>query len=240
MKRNQVQFIGILAVLSVMLSSCWMIGPSVKGNGNVTEEVRQVGEFDEIQVSRGMNVYISQGSPEKLVVIADNNLHEIIQTEVKGGILKIYVDENIKWAKEKKVMVTVSKLSAVETSSGSNVWSQGQIMSEYLDLESSSGANMTLEVNTKKLKANGSSGANIWLSGIAKQAELSVSSGANLKGQELKTDDCTMKASSGANVTSTVVEKLEADASSGGNIWYYGEPASIAINKSSGGNIHKQ
>ena len=48
MKRKQVQLIGVLVVLSLILSSCWVIGPSVKGNGNVTEEVRHVGEFDQI------------------------------------------------------------------------------------------------------------------------------------------------------------------------------------------------
>lgn len=237
MKRHQFQFIGLLAVLSFMVSSCWFLGPSVKGNGNVTKETREVGEFDQIMVSRAMNVYITQGTPASVVVIADNNLHEIIQTEVRGGVLKVYADENIRWAKEKKVMVTVSKLSAVGTSSGSNAWSQGQIMSENLELKSSSGANLTMEVNAKYLKADCSSGANIKLSGLAKEAELEGSSGANLKGEELKVDYCQMRASSGGNVSSTVNEKLEAHASSGGNVFYYGEPTSTDINSSSGGNI---
>lgn len=90
MKRHQFLLIGLLAVLSFMVSSCWFLGPSVRGNGNVTKETREVGEFDQIKVSRGMNVYISQGTPASVVVIADNNLHEIIQTEVRGGVLKVY------------------------------------------------------------------------------------------------------------------------------------------------------
>ena len=139
-----------------------------------------------------MNVYITQGSPAKLVVIADNNLHEVIRTEFDGDVLNIYADENIRWAKEKKVMVTVEKLSGVETT------------------------------------------------GLAKEAELETSSGANLKGQELKADRCKMRASSGGNVSSTVVEKLDATASSGGNIVYWGEPTSTDIQQSSGGNIHKK
>jgi hypothetical protein len=216
------------------------MGPSVKGNGNVTEEVRQVAEFDQIHVSRGMNVYVSQGSPAKVVVIADNNLHEVIETKVEGGVLKVYVNENIRWAKEKKVMVTVEKLSGLETSSGSNAWSQNQIMSEDLDMKASSGANITMDVNAKYLKADCSSGANIKISGLAKEAELETSSGANLKGEELKAENCKMKASSGGNVSSTVNGRLEAKASSGGNVVYYGEPTETDVNTSSGGNIHKK
>lgn len=240
MKRRQIQLIGIFSLLSLFLSSCWFLGPSVKGNGNVTEEVRQVGEFDQIKVSRGMNVYITQGSPAKVVVIADNNLHEIIRTDVDGDVLKIYADENIRWAREKKVMVTVEKLTAVESSSGSNAWSQTQIMSENLELKASSGANLTMDVNAKYLKADCSSGANVKIAGLAKEGELEASSGANMKAAELKADNCKMRASSGGNVSATVVEKLEAKASSGGNIVYYGEPSSTEIDTSSGGNVHRK
>jgi hypothetical protein len=240
MKPKHFKLIGVFAVLSILLSSCWFLGPSIKGNGNVTEEVRQVGNFDQIEVSRGMNAYITQGSPAKVLVIADNNLHKVIKTKVDHGVLKIYVDENVRWAKEKKVMITVEKLSGVKTSSGANAWSQNQIMSDDLELNASSGANITLDVNAKHLTAACSSGANIKLSGLAKEAELKTSSGANLKGRDLKADQCRMKASSGGNVSSTVVEKLDADASSGGNIVYFGEPRSTDINSSSGGNIHRE
>ena len=240
MKMKQIQLVGVFAFLTFVLSSCWFMGPSVKGNGNVTEEVRQVAEFDQIHVSRGMNVYVSQGSPAKVVVIADNNLHEVIETKVEGGVLKVYVNENIRWAKEKKVMVTVEKLSGLETSSGSNVWSQNQIMSENLEMKASSGANITMDVNAKYLKAGCSSGANIKISGLAKEADLETSSGANLKGEELKAENCKMRASSGGNVSSTVNGRLEAHASSGGNVVYFGEPTETDVNTSLGGNIHKK
>lgn len=238
MMKNRFIPIVIVAALSFLLTSCWFMGPTVKGNGNVTEEVRQLDDFDQIKVTRGMNVYITQGSPAKVVVIADNNLHEIITTEVRGGVLTVSVNENIRWAKEKKVMVTTEKISGVETSSGSNAWSQNQIMSENLELKSSSGANLTMEVNAKRLQADCSSGANINLSGLAKEASLEASSGANLKGPDLNTSDCKMKASSGANVSSTVSGKLDANASSGGNVVYYGTPGSSEVNSSSGGNVH--
>lgn len=240
MKRKQLQLAGIFILLSFFLSSCWFLGPSVRGNGHVTEEVRQIGEFDHISVSRGMNVYITQGSPQKVVVIADNNLHDIIQTKVHGRELQIYADENIRWASEKKVMITVEKLYGIKASSGANAYSQGQIMSEDMEIDASSGANQTIELNVKNLKAECSSGANIKLSGLAKEAEMKTSSGANLICPELKADQCNMSASSGGNVSANVTEKLEAHASSGGNITYYGEPTSVDVHTSSGGNVNRK
>jgi len=240
MYQKQFQLTGILVLLSILISSCWFLGPSIKGNRNVTEKTRQVDEFDRIKVSRGMNVYITQGSPAKVVVIADSNLHEVIETKVDGGVLKITVKENIRSAKEKKVMVTIDKLSGVEATSGGNAWSQSPIMSENLDLKATSGGNLTMELNAKLLRVDCSSGANIRLSGLAKEAELKTSSGGNLKGEALKADHCNMRASSGGNVSSTVIDKLDAKASSGGNIVYYGEPKSTNVNSSSGGNIRRK
>lgn len=240
MKRNQLKLIGIIAGLGILFTSCWFMGPSVKGNGNVTEEVRHVDDFEQIKVSRGMNVYIIQGSPAKVLVIADSNLHESIETEVNGDVLTVSVNENIRWAKEKKVMITIEKLSRLQVSSGANAYSQAQITSENLEIKASSGAKAKMEVNTNYLKAECSSGANIYLAGEAKQAELETSSGANLKGAELKAGQCKMKASSGGNVASTVIGKLEAKASGGGNIVYYGEPSTTDIDTSSGGNVKRK
>jgi hypothetical protein len=216
------------------------MGPSVNGNGNVTEEVRQVGNFDQIEVSRGMNVYITQGSPAKVVVIADNNLHEWIETEVNGGVLKIYTNGSIRSAEEKKVMVTVENLNRVDATTGSNVYTQNQVVSEDLEISANTGSNLTMEVNAQWLKAECSTGSNIMLSGMAKKAELKASTGSNLKGQELKTGQCEMRASAGSNVYATVAERLEARASTGGNIIYYGEPVLTEIEKSSGGNVQGQ
>jgi len=237
MKTKQLRISGIILVISLLFSSCLFLGLSIKGDGNVTEETRSVKEFDQIKVSRGMNVYITQGSPMKVVVIADNNLHKVIKTEIEGGVLKILVDKNIRSATEKKVMVTIEKLTAVKATSGSNVYSQNQLMVDNMELSANAGSNLNMDVNAKYLKAECSSGANIKLSGLAKKAELEGSSGANLKGQELKADHGIMRASSGGNVFASVIEQLEAKASSGGNIVYYGKPVSTETKSSSGGNI---
>lgn len=240
MKTKQILFYGLIVTMSFLLISCSFLWGSITGNGNVTEEVRQVREFDQIEVSRGMNVYITQGSPARVVVIADSNLHEVIQTTVQGGVLKVYTDENIKRADEKKVMITVEKLTEVSASMGSNVYSQNQLKARDLVLSASTGANLTMDLNVQNLEAECSTGSNVILSGQAREARLEGSTGSNLKGQELATGNCHMRATVGANVYASVAGSLEADASTGGNIIYYGAPAQTNIESSSGGNVHSR
>lgn len=238
MKTEHIKIYILLAFVSILLSSCWLIGPSIRGNGNVTEEIRNLEEFDEIEVSLGMNVYITHGSPTSVKVVADNNLHEVIETDVDGDVLKVYVSANIREAREKKVMVTVEDLTKVNVTSGANVFSTNQLEADDIELKATLGSNMTMDLNAENLHVTCSTGSNIVLSGVARESELEGKSGANLKAEALKSERCRMRASGGGNVYASVEQELEAKASSGGNIVYYGEPATADISSSGGGNIN--
>ena len=101
----------VTAILSLFLSSC-NFGLGVMGNGNVITKERTIsGHFDQIEVSRGMDVYLAQGQTESVKVQADENLHDIIITKVDGNTLKIYVDKNIGRSSAKKVIVNFKNIS---------------------------------------------------------------------------------------------------------------------------------
>lgn len=228
-------------LFSLFLStSCIFMDPAINGNGKVVEETRKVEIFNEIKVSRGMNVYISQGEQTKVLVKADENLLDIIETDVEGDALIISAKQNIRKASSKKVYVTVPKITKIQTSSGSNVFSETVIDSKNLELSSSSGSNITLELKTNNTDASSSSGANMKLKGSVHQFSGKASSGSNLKANELISENCEAKVSSGANIWIAVHKNLNAHASSGGNIFYSGKANVSDIKKSSGGNVIKK
>jgi hypothetical protein len=226
--------------LSVLFTSCIYSGPSIRGNGNVTKETRNVDEFDEIEVSRGMNVYISQGEIAKVEVNSDENLLDAIETVVIGDVLEIRSIKNIRSATTKKVFVTVPKISSVKTSSGSNVYSETQFDTKNIEFSSSSGSNLKFEVNAEKISASTSSGSNITLTGKTGAFSGKASSGSNIFAEELTAKNCDAKASSGSNIRITVKDNFNGIASSGGNVFYFGEPGTTDIEKSSGGNVIKK
>jgi len=227
-----------LLLFPLLLNSC-LLGPTLKGNGHVVEEVRDVEEFDGIKASRGINVYITQGNEIKVVVRADDNLLDAIETEVNGDVLIVRSTAMIRNAESFKVFVTVPELELIQASSGSNVFSETTIRSNNLELSSSSGANLTLDLDAEDVPASASSGANIMLDGLAGDFEAKVSSGANIKASDMKSKNAELKASSGGNIWISVQKQLEAHASSGGNIHYSGELSEMNINTSSGGNVVK-
>ena len=237
---KQSVFIFATLFLSVFFQSCLFIGPSVKGNGNVVEETRKAGPFEKISVSRGMNVYITQGESHRIVVKADENLLDAIETKIEDNTLKITTSENIRQSTSKKVYVTIPGISEIKSAAGSNVYSENTLETKALVIGTSSGSNMKLQVEAGELSVSSSSGSNVRLEGTAETFTGKASSGANIKAEDLRVTHCNATTSSGANLWISVGETFEGKASSGGNIYYSGNPKTVNLESSSGGNLIKK
>jgi len=230
----------ILSILALAFPSCLFMGPSVKGDGNVKEEARNVGEFHGVSVTSGMNVHFIQGDQRKVVVIADANLHNLIETKVEDGILEIRALANIWKAAEKKVIVTVPEISEISGTAGSNIYTDNQLKAGKIKIKGSAGSNLHINIDGQNVEISASSGSNIYMEGAIRNLMIKTSSGANIKAGEVKTSKCDARASSGGNLWISVRNALTADASSGGNIFYSGIPDTINSSSSSGGNIIKK
>mgnify|MGYP002348361547 CR=1 FL=1 len=233
-------YITSLITLLLSLSSCLFMGPSVKGDGNVREEVRTVDEFHGVRVTSGMNVHLLHGEQPRVLIVADKNLHKVIETQVKDGTLEIKALANIWRASEKKVLVTSPDIREITGTAGSNIYTDNQLKADHLRIKGSAGSNLHVNVDGKNLELSASSGSNVYLEGLSGEIIIRVSSGANIKAGEMKSEKCEAKASSGGNVWITAGKELVAEASSGGNIFYYGTPSAISTSSSSGGNIIKK
>jgi hypothetical protein len=233
----------IATILGLVMSSCNIDASfgGVRGNGNVSTETRKVeGSFDEIKVSRGLDVYLTQGSTENITIEADENLHDIIMTKIENNILKIYANQNIPYSKSQKVLVTFQDISKITASSGSDVFSTNIITADALELNTESGSDMHLEVEANSIDCQTTSGSDLRLSGTTETLYAMASSGGNIKAAKLKAIETTAKASSGADITVNTAKALTAKASSGGDIKYYGDPEQVEKTDGVSGSVRKQ
>lgn len=228
------------AVAAFIFSSCLFMGPSVRGDGDVVEEVRNVGSFTGVRVTSGMNVHFVQGEETKVVVVADKNLQELIETTVSGGTLEIKALASIWNATSKKVIVTTPGVQEIQGTAGSNIYTDGRMFVDKLTLKASAGSNLKMELEGQTVEVSVSSGANVFLEGKANNLTVRTSSGANLKAEQFHAEISDIKVSSGANVWITTMKDLTAHASSGGNVFYYGSPDRANTSSSSGGNVTKR
>ena len=231
----------ITLVLALFLSSCVFdvnFGDGKKGNGVVVDESRNVtDEFTAVYASEGLDVFVTQDEEFSITVEADENIIDLIGTDIRDGRLKIHAIENIGRA-TKNIYVTLPDVKVLETSSGADLVSKGMIQADRIELEASSGSDLHVEVTANEVVAETSSGADIKVSGTAEMLYADASSGSDIRARDLLTKRCNADASSGADISVNVSESLVADASSGADISYTGE-ASVQQKKSVSGSVNK-
>lgn len=225
-----------VVLLIFSTSSCMLDG--VRGDGNVVSKKRKISnDFVRINASRGLDVYITKSKNISLEVEADENLHELIETEVKDGTLYITAKKNIYTASAKKIHVSADNINEIQVNSGAEVYSENTFTSEKLVLSVSSGAYAKMDLKVGELTCESSSGAGMELIGEANSLNASSSSGSDIKAYGLTAKDCIASASSGSVIKLNVTNSFEGNASSGADIKFKGNPERIDKNNNSGGSI---
>lgn len=224
----------VTSILSLSLFSCnFNSNMGVKGNGNVITKKRSLeGSFNQIEVSRGLDIYLTQSGVEHLSVQADENLHDLIITEIEGNILKIYPAKNISYSAVQKVMVNFKNITKISSEAGSDVYGTTKISADSLKLKSTNGGDIELEVEVTTLYCEVSGGSDIKIKGTADTLIATAESGSDIHAKNLMTLFTNAKATSGSDIKVNVSKELTANAQSGGDIMYVGNPEKI--NKSGG------
>jgi hypothetical protein len=213
---------------------------TVYGNKKVVTKERKTESFTGVKVSAGIDVYLKQGNNEAVSVEADENLQEYILTEVRGGVLNVYSEYNIRDAERKRVYVTMKEVNSIKTTSAGDVIGETPIKSDRLELSASSAGDIKLEVTAKDISIDISSSGDITLSGETDKLKVDLSSAGDLKAYDLKAREADVSVSSAGDADVNVSEKIIARASSAGDINYKGDPKYVDAHSSSAGGVHKR
>jgi len=206
------------------------------------KENRTVSDFTSINVSSGIDLYITQGEDISLEVICDKGeIHRLI-TEVEGSTLKIYMkgSNNWNWSNSKvpKVYVNYKEINEISANGGSDLYGQNVITTSKLSIKSSGGADIYAEVKTDELKINSSGGSDIKIKGSTTNLTASASGGSDINARELKAQIVKVNSSGGADAIVWAEKELTANASGGSDIDYYGNPEKKSLSESGAGDIN--
>jgi hypothetical protein len=203
---------------------------------------RQVSGFHGVDVSGGIDLYLSSGPESVSISASGTEVRDHIVTEVVGGILRIHMERD--WFHhidgKIKAYVSISNLKTLEGSGGGDIVFENLITTEDLDLHLSGGGSLKGKLNANHLVIEQSGGSDLTLSGNVKDLTLNASGGGNLNGFDLVTDYASIHASGGSATELTVNKELHAVVSGGGDITYKGAASVKEIKSSGGGSVtHK-
>jgi hypothetical protein len=134
---------------------------AVAGDGRLAHESRVAGNVSAIDVSGPLEVNVRVGAAPSLEVDADSNLLPLVRTEVSGGVLRMWVEGNVRSNNSLRVTTTLPALTQVR-SSGSGRLTISELNGAPLDFsKSGSGAaNLSGRVSRLDMRHTGSGQVN--------------------------------------------------------------------------------
>jgi len=238
---KKIKYVLLLLPFLAILNACYFEGSwgsGISGNGDVTDEIRDLEGFSGIHVSSGIDVYLSQGEEYLVKVVADENLMEIIRTEVKGKVLEVGVEHpGIRRAESKRVYVTMPELDRLKISSAGDCMGETPFHCGDLDIDISSAGDLKIEVYADRIHLDISSSGDASIKGETNEFEASLSSAGDLDAFDLEAKNVTVDVSSAGDARVFATEELRMNASSAGNIYYRGSAKVVKSHSSSAGDI---
>jgi hypothetical protein len=199
--------------------------------------------FHGVEISSGIDLYLSQGNEEAVAVSAtDLDVRDHIKVEVVDGILKVYIEQHgFHWGnwnnQHLKAYVSCKTIDQLHASGGSDVFFEDPIHSDRLKMSLSGGSDLHGKMTVGELSITQSGGADSYVSGSATTLYVRTSGGSDYHGYDLAADDCHVEVSGGSDAYLTVNKELTASASGGSDVHYKGNGVVRSSSASGSGSI---
>jgi hypothetical protein len=235
-----------LLLVAVLTVSAGLLVSAQKEINDLNVEKRSVSSFHGIDVGTGITLILTEGTTEEVTVSAATaEFRDKIVTKVENGILKIRYESKLgsvnkrKETKDLKAYVAFKSLDILHANTGAAVEINGVLKTTDLDMKANTGALIKGKVDVSSIKINQNTGSRIALSGKAGKLDIEGDTGSKFTGEEMATTDCTVKVSTGAQVTVLAEKALDVKASTGGVVKYKGNASIRAIKTNTGGSVTK-
>jgi Putative auto-transporter adhesin, head GIN domain len=204
---------------------------------------RNVQGFHGVHIASGVDLYLTQGSEEAVAISAsDPEVRDRIRTEVKDGILEIYIEDHTwhwnHWGNQHmKAYVSIRTIDLLHATGGSDVFFESPISSDKMKMQLSGGSDLHGKMKVGELTVTQSGGSDSYLTGSAGSLDLHTSGGSDFHGYDLVAETCHVEASGGSDAYVTVNKELSATATGGSDVHYRGNGVMRESHASGSGSI---
>lgn len=206
-----------MVLLGLFFGCMGMSGPAIQGSGVAKTESRQPGEFQAVRIDGMADVSIQIGAPAAVSVTTDDNLLQVITTNVQGNTLVIGSNQSYSTKVGVKVAITVPELSGVQINGS------GDIRITGLDAEKFSTV----------IRGSG----NIQAAGTARDLSAQIEGSGDLNLGDLQTHTASISVAGSGNATVNASEQLSASVAGSGNIQYRGAPKNVQKSVAGSGSV---
>lgn len=154
----------------------------IKGSKIVTIELRETSDFDTLEVEDNLEIYLEKGEKPGIKIEADDNLHDIISTDLRDNILRLSTSKEA--VKYKKLLVRVTytdDLKSVSTKNETVVNAIQEVQLDSIIFKSSDYSQLFLNINTANFVLKADDKSAIELNAKSEKIKIVLSKDAALK-----------------------------------------------------------
>jgi hypothetical protein len=189
----------------------------IEGSGDRVKQTRDVKDFDEIQVDCAFDVEITVGPRFALELTYDDNLIDLIETDVRGGTLVLDCDGEHDVDRSCKARIEMPSLAGITINGAAQVHVQG----------------MTGESFEYDLHGAG----DLEIQGSVGRIEVHLLGAGSVDARDLIAEEADVQLSGTGSVRVHANERFRGQVSGCGSIDYYGDPPQARENVSGIGSI---
>ncbi len=243
--KNQLFIFIILFQFSSSGQYGWKI---IKGNGVSSEETRSTSTYESVKVSGSIDVKFIEGAEGNILVEAEENLLQFIETSVQKGKLIICAEKgkNLRSSRGQNIVITVpiEEINAVSLGGSGSIRGSNTLKTASFDVSLAGSGDIELNVESNHVQASvAGSGdlsitgtANTWetsiagsgdinLRGLGKTLDVSIAGSGDLEAQNLETTNVNISISgSGDAKINCDGGELNVNTVGSGDVYFLGNP----------------
>jgi hypothetical protein len=180
-------------ILLIILS-----GMALAAAGQLTE-TRAVAAFTGIDASGVFDITVTKGAQESLVITADEKVMPNVRSNVRSGILKLYLDKTVRNVRTLKAVVTVKELETVRLSGACKLSGREAFTPDKFYISLSGAASLRLTVKTGQLLLDAGGACKVALNAAGGKIKFDLSGAVNVQ-SELTADHVTVDMSGSGRI----------------------------------------
>lgn len=235
----------ILLIVALMFATAshaqWWGNKKIKGNGNLTTETRNTGDYDGIKCGGSMDYILVAGTEGKIKIEGESNLLEYIVTEVKGGDLIIKVEKGINlspsWNKTIKVTIPFKDISSVSLAGAGDLWNEDKISASDFSVSLAGSGDMTLNIDATSVDGSLAGSGDITLKGKTENVKLRLAGSGDIHAFGLQSNHTEASIAGSGDIEVVSNQSIKARVSGSGDIEYKGNPSKEDTKVSGSGKI---
>ncbi|MGK7390065.1 MAG: head GIN domain-containing protein [Candidatus Cyclobacteriaceae bacterium M2_1C_046] len=211
-----------------------------RGNGDIVEKKKNIGEFDEVHITGNYDITFKPTEKPSLTITTDENLHQYIDVEQDGNVLKIVSTKGLRSDHGVKMTIGYQDINQLKLGGASTVTNESVLTGDRFTLEMAGAGALKMEMDVQQLKVNISGAGSVELKGKTESQEVHMSGAGGLDAEELISENAEIHISGVGGAHVYVTNSLKASVSGVGGITYSGNPKEVRKDISGLGSISEK